>query len=125
LGVRCGGIMIIRNFLEAPSQLQSIHDGQGRGKNSRVFDNADFDTPLKFINYVELEPESSVGLHRHGDNEEVYVVLSGNGIMTVNGERQAVKTGDLILNKPGSEHGLENTAGEPLRFLAFEVDLKR
>ena len=101
--------MIVRNFLDAPGKIQAIHAGKGQGKNARVFDATDFDTPLKFINYVEIEPGSSIGVHRHGENEEVYVVLSGSGVMTVNDERQAVKTGDIILNKPGWQHGLENT----------------
>ncbi|OGO33698.1 MAG: cupin [Chloroflexi bacterium RBG_16_56_8] len=114
--------MIVRNFLDAPGQVQSIHGGKGQGKNARVFDKPDFDTPLKFINYVELEPGASIGVHRHGDNEEVYVVLSGNGVMIVNDERQAVKTGDIILNKPGWEHGIENTSLEHLAIFVFEVD---
>jgi mannose-6-phosphate isomerase-like protein (cupin superfamily) len=88
-----------------------------------VFVKADFDTPLSFINYAELEPGASIGVHRHGENEEVYVVLSGSGVMTVNGERRAVRKGDVILNKPGWEHGLENASEEPLALLVFEVDL--
>jgi hypothetical protein len=42
--------MIVKNFLEAPGELQAMN--KGRGKNSLVFDAADFDTPLKFIRYV-------------------------------------------------------------------------
>ncbi len=114
--------MIVRNFLEAPFRVQSIHHGEGLGKNARVFDKPDFDTPLKFINYVELEPGASIGVHRHGENEEVYVILSGRGMMAVNGETRGVKTGDVILNKPGWEHGLENTSQEPLAVFVFEVD---
>ncbi len=115
-------MMIVRNFLDAPGKVQSIHQGKGVGKNARVFDQSDFDTPLKFINYVELEPGATIGVHRHGANEEVYVVLAGNGVMIVNDERQAVKTGDIILNKPGWAHGIENTSPEPLAMLVFEVD---
>ena len=114
--------MIIRNFLDAPGKIQPIHDGKGVGKNARVFDQNDFDTPLKFINYVELESGASIGVHRHGQNEEVYVVLSGNGLMITNDERQAVKTGDIILNKPGWEHGIENISQEPLAVFVFEVN---
>jgi mannose-6-phosphate isomerase-like protein (cupin superfamily) len=115
--------MIIRNLFEAPGRVHAIHEGSGQGKDARVFDSADFDTPLKFINYAELEPGASIGVHRHGENEEVYVVLSGRGLMMVNGERRAVGPGDVILNKPGWEHGLENTSAEPLALLVFEVDL--
>jgi quercetin dioxygenase-like cupin family protein len=114
--------MIVRNFLETPGKIQSIHSGKGVGKNARVFDASDFDTPLRFINYVELEPGATIGVHRHGANEEVYVVLAGNGVMIVNEERRAVKTGDIIVNKPGWEHGIENTSSERLAILVFEVD---
>ncbi len=117
--------MIIRNFLEAPGKVQSIHAGKGLGRNARVFEAADFDTALRFINYVEMEPGSSIGVHRHGDNEEVYVVLAGAGVMTVNHGRREVKTGDIILNKPGWEHGLENTSDQTLCLFVFEVDQAR
>jgi len=120
-----GTIMIVRNFLEAPGKVQSIHGGKGLGNNARVFEPADFDTPLRFINYVEMEPGSSIGLHRHGENEEVYVVLAGDGLMTVNDERRAVKAGDVILNKPGWQHGLENTSGQILKLFVFEVNQVR
>jgi len=51
-----------------------------------------------------------LGNTHHGANEEVYVILSGHGTMTVNDESQAVKPGDVILNKPGWQHGLDNTS---------------
>ena len=114
--------MIVRNFLEAPYQVQSVHEGKGVGKNAKVFSAEDFDTPLKFIYYTQMEPGASIGVHPHGENEEVYVVLSGRGSMTVNDERQPVKTGDIILNKPGWRHGIENTSDEPLKLFVFEVD---
>ena len=114
--------MIVRNFLQAPYQVQSVHEGKGVGKNAKVFSAEDFDTPLKFIYYTQMEPGASIGVHPHGENEEVYVVLSGRGIMTVNDERQPVKPGDIILNKPGWRHGIENTSDEPLKLFVFEVD---
>ena len=114
--------MIIRNFLEAPYKVQAVHEGKGVGKNAKVFSAEDFDTPLKFIYFTQMEPGASIGVHPHGENEEVYVVLSGSGIMTVNDESQPVKTGDIILNKPGWRHGIENTSDEPLKLFVFEVD---
>jgi mannose-6-phosphate isomerase-like protein (cupin superfamily) len=117
--------VIIRNFLEAPGKRQSVHEGVGQSWNVRVFDNADFDTALKFINYLEMEPGSTIGVHKHSANEEVYVVLAGSGVMTVNDDRRAVKTGDIIVNKPGWAHGLENTSEEILKLFVFEVEQER
>jgi len=113
--------MLIRNIYQTPYEVQPIHAGKGQGKNALVFDRADFDTPIRFIRYCELEVGASIGVHPHGQNEEVYVVLSGRGVMTVTGASQPVGPGDVILNKPGWSHGLENTAGEPLQLFVFEV----
>lgn len=115
--------MLIRNLFAAPYTLQSIHAGKGRGKNALVFAASDFDTPCKFIRYVELEPEASIGDHPHGQNEEIYVILAGRGKMRVNGASQVVQAGDVILNKPGWQHGLENISTEPLKVFVFEVDM--
>ena len=113
--------MIIRNYLETAYELEASHGGQGQVKNVRLFEAEDFDTKLRFIYYVEMEPGTSIGYHQHGDNEEAYVVMEGNGLMTVNDEARAVKTGDVILNKPGWSHGLENTSDRILKLLVFEV----
>ena len=114
--------MIVRNFYETPGQMVSLHDGDGMGKNVQLYGAQDFDTPLRFINYTELGPGCSIGEHPHGHDEEVYVILSGHGVMTVNGEALAVKPGDVLLNKPYWNHGLANdTADETLCILVFEA----
>jgi oxalate decarboxylase/phosphoglucose isomerase-like protein (cupin superfamily) len=43
----------------------------------------------------------------------------------VNDTSQVVKTGDVILNKPRWQHGLENTSQEPLKLFVFEMDRVR
>ena len=113
--------MIIRNYLETAYELGPSHKGQGSVKNVRLFEAEDFDTRLRFIYYLEMEPGTSIGYHQHGDNEEAYIVMEGKGLMTVNEEARAVKTGDVILNKPGWSHGLENTSDQVLKLLVFEV----
>jgi mannose-6-phosphate isomerase-like protein (cupin superfamily) len=113
--------MLIRNFFAVDGEYHSIHDGEGKGKDIRVFDKQDFETNLNFVIYVELDPAASIGYHKHGENEEVYVILEGSGSMTVNGEERLVKPGDVIINKMGWSHGLVNTSNVPLRILVFEV----
>jgi mannose-6-phosphate isomerase-like protein (cupin superfamily) len=113
--------MIVKNFFEVAYQTKSSHGGKGLVKDARVFDEQDFETALRFVIYNALQPGSSIGVHPHGEDEEVYVILSGEGLMTVNDETRAVKTGDVIVNKPGWSHGLENTSDQPLEILVFEV----
>jgi quercetin dioxygenase-like cupin family protein len=116
--------MIIRNYLDAPLRTASSHSGQGEVRSVKLYSNEDFDTGLKFFYYMELPPGTSIGYHTHKDNEEVYVVLEGNGIMTVNGEARAVKPGDVLLNKPGWSHGLANDSESVVKLLVYEADMK-
>ena len=113
--------MIIKNFFDTPSELQVSHAGNGLVKSVKLFDAPEFSTNLSFINYSELSPGTSIGYHEHGDDEEVYVILEGKGVMTVNGQSRPVSAGDVILNKPGWSHGLENDSDADLGILVFEV----
>jgi mannose-6-phosphate isomerase-like protein (cupin superfamily) len=66
-----------------------------------------------------LEPGSGVGYHQHVDNEELYVILSGQGVFTDNGNvEKPVGAGDMTLTLKGEWHGLTNTGNDPLKFLA-------
>jgi quercetin dioxygenase-like cupin family protein len=116
-----GARMIVRSFFEAEGELKPSHEGTGLVKQVDLFAHEDFDTNLSFIIYCEIEPGRSIGYHQHGENEEVYAILDGAGLMRVNGQVQEVKAGDVILNKPGWSHGLENNSSEPLKVFVFEV----
>lgn len=109
------------NFLEQPFQVESVHGGCGQCQNCRVMGPEAFDTPIRFFYYTVLPPQASFGEHKHGDDNEVYIVLEGEGRYTMNGESAPVKAGDILVNKPFATHALENTGDQPMRVLVFEV----
>ena len=49
------------------------------------------------------------GLHSHEEAEQVYIVVSGRGTMTVAGDTQEVVQGDLVLVPPATDHSISNT----------------
>lgn len=53
----------------------------------------------------------------HRQSEEMYYILRGRGVMTLEGERREVEPGDGILIPPGARHRIENLGREPLVFL--------
>lgn len=63
---------------------------------------------------LELEPGASVGYHLHADNEEVYFIMSGEGLYTEENETQYVKAGDIMLCRMGRSHGIENSGKDTL-----------
>jgi mannose-6-phosphate isomerase-like protein (cupin superfamily) len=76
---------------------------------------------LRFLHDDVLPPGTSIGVHRHQDDEEYYYILEGQGIMTLNGQQLPVGPGDITAVFPGGEHGLENAGTSSLRVLVFSV----
>ncbi len=110
-----------KNVLKLAKQRVVAHGGDGEIDFVRPFAGDDFETHLSFIDYAVIPPGHSIGRHRHGDNEEVYFVVSGTGHMTTNGMEHRVEPGDLIVNRRNWEHGLYNDSEEALTILVWEV----
>jgi len=73
---------------------------------------------IKEIGWMTLQSGSSIGLHKHGANEDAYIIISGEGIFTDGeGKETLVKAGDITIARAGQAHALRNDGTEPLRFL--------
>jgi mannose-6-phosphate isomerase-like protein (cupin superfamily) len=60
-----------------------------------------------------LKPGSGIGYHEQKE-DEIYYVLSGRGMMTIDGESFEVGPGTAILTRPGSSHGLKQIGSDDL-----------
>jgi mannose-6-phosphate isomerase-like protein (cupin superfamily) len=69
------------------------------------------------ITIVEMEPGGFQHLHSH-EPEQMYYILEGEGLMTVNGEEKPVQAGDCVFFPSFAEHGLKNTGEGVLRYLS-------
>jgi mannose-6-phosphate isomerase-like protein (cupin superfamily) len=61
---------------------------------------------------------NSVTEHFHKVTEEFYYILSGTGLMKIDGEEQQVNPGDTIVILPGMRHKITNNGTVPLVLLA-------
>lgn len=61
-----------------------------------------------------IQVRQGVKSHYHAKHDEIVYVLSGKGVMTVEGETQAIKAGDLILMRRGVAHSVINKSAQPL-----------
>jgi mannose-6-phosphate isomerase-like protein (cupin superfamily) len=66
-----------------------------------------------------LQPGSSIGYHRHEGDYEAYYFIRGEGMFNDNGREYPVRAGDCTLIGVGESHGIENTGGEDLEFIAL------
>jgi len=63
----------------------------------------------------------SVSLHAHSDKWEVFLVESGVGVMTVDGQKYPLKPGTCVVIEPDEKHNMANTGKEDLVLTYFGV----
>jgi mannose-6-phosphate isomerase-like protein (cupin superfamily) len=106
---------LIRNVVEVPWQEFPGHFGGALSKplvrpetaGSRLID-------YRISCY---QPMAHVALHTHKVQEQVYHVLDGEGMMEMDGKRQAVRKHDVIYIPSGVEHAISNTGLTDLTFI--------
>lgn len=101
---------MISTIREQFETVERCHGGDGSVLNYSTFKKQRDGREVDFIDLVVVPPKSSIGRHRHGDNEEWYVILDGQAEMWVNGRDTTVGSGDIVMNPPFGEHGLVNTS---------------
>ena len=90
------------------------HNGGGQTVGYSFFDK----TPGLTLVFRKraLKPGSAIGYHEQHE-DEIYYVLSGHGLMTVDGKSFDVGPGTAVLTRPGSSHGIKPTGVEDLVLL--------
>jgi mannose-6-phosphate isomerase-like protein (cupin superfamily) len=68
-----------------------------------------------------LPPGASIGQHDHVDEDEIYIIQKGQGLMTDGGKEFPVAAGDAILTGQGASHSIKNTGTEDLVVTAVIV----
>lgn len=109
-----GGYILERDA-ELKREGPAPHSGPGRSTGYSFFEKASPPFKIVFRKRV-LHPGAAIGYHLQKE-DEVYYILSGTGIMQMNGAEFPVKPGDGILTRPGSSHGLKQTGNEDLVLL--------
>jgi quercetin dioxygenase-like cupin family protein len=100
---------------------QPLYDGAGVLGLERYF--ADSTRLTSSVLRYHFEPGVSEGMHRHDaaatdsctpeDSDELYLVISGELVMTVEGERTTLAAGDAAYAPAGTWHGITNESEAP------------
>jgi mannose-6-phosphate isomerase-like protein (cupin superfamily) len=113
------GGFIVQHDAEVAKNEPGTHDGGGQTIGYSFFDK----TPgMKFVfRKRALHPGAGVGHHEQHE-DEVYYVLSGKGVMTVDGTPVDMTPGTAVLTRPGSTHSLKQVGGDDLVVLiSYEI----
>jgi mannose-6-phosphate isomerase-like protein (cupin superfamily) len=116
---RTKGGFIVQHDADIAKNEPGTHDGGGQTIGYSFFDK----TPgMKFVfRKRALHPGAGVGQHEQHE-DEVYYVLSGKGVMTVDGTPVDMTPGTAVLTRPGSTHSLKQMGSEDLVVLiSYEI----
>lgn len=89
--------------------------------------------PFMAVDYMDLHilrPDCGIGLHRHRDNQEIFLMLEGRAFMVVGDwcqmpdrerslEIRTLRSGHFALLKGGNLHGLMNATDEDIHLFMF------
>ena len=113
------GGYIVEHDADVAKKEPGPHNGGGETIGYSFFANTPH-MPFVFRKRA-LKPGSGIGYHEQKE-DEVYYVLSGKGVMTLDDKPTDVGPGTAILTRPGSSHGLKQVGSEDLVILiAYEV----
>jgi uncharacterized cupin superfamily protein len=112
---------LIRNFNDAPAERfvrEPLYDAigirLGTGTAAEKL-GASFD--------IVAPGKMSCPYHFHYAQEEMFVVLEGEGTLRVSGEHLPVRAGDVVFIPPGPDypHQFINTSDAPLKYLSIST----
>lgn len=95
----------------------ACHDGVGALFLRVAIDMGDSDQSLLFVHDDVLPAGVTIGGHAHHGSEEVYYVLEGTGVLTLDHVESPVGPGDVSLCKSGHSHGIANTGTTDMRLI--------
>jgi mannose-6-phosphate isomerase-like protein (cupin superfamily) len=72
------------------------------------------------VTWIEVPPGAEQELHSHEEAEQVYVVVSGDAVLSAAGDSEDLVPGDLALIPPASDHVIANRGSEPLALVSVQ-----
>ena len=116
---------MIRKVKDQRSEIvENCCNGKGAIKIHHILEKDDFKGKCLLCAKVTMQPGTSIGLHPHIEDEEIYYILKGKGRVTDNGKVKEVEPGDAIVTGAGSKHALENIGSNILEFIGIIHPIK-
>jgi len=110
--------MVRRNGTATVEVREKMRGGAGSVRVEHLWRPEEMTAKARLFARLTLAPGSGIGFHEHVGEDEVYVILSGSGVLVDGAERVTVAAGDTILTGNGAGHAIEAVGSEPLELLA-------
>lgn len=112
---------VVISDLNERSVVHGVHGTEGVSQWKCFARRNDLFGSWEAVEWAGIPPGGISGEHVHSRTEELYFIVSGTGIISLDGKEHPVKAGDVILSGLGTRHGLRNVGPNELHWLVIEV----
>jgi quercetin dioxygenase-like cupin family protein len=88
-----------------------------------IFSLDDFDEKGHLLQVVTIPAHTRQRLHSHAKQTEVFYILEGEAMITINGVDYHAKPGDAFICSPGDVHNLWNKTDKDFKLVVFKINL--
>ncbi len=101
---------MIKKRSDQPVETRSaMRGGPGEVRIRHHMKPEDFGAKCRLCAELVLAPGSGIGEHAHENEDEIFIIQSGTGVVTDGGRESRVEAGDAIVTGRGSTHSIKNT----------------
>lgn len=100
---------------------ENVRGGNGALAMMHLFEQDELNGKGKMIARFTIEKGQSIGKHVHEEDGELYIIISGEGIVDDNGIQRIVMPGDAVWTANGEFHSITNAKDEPLLLYAIVI----
>jgi len=101
--------------------IKNLKGGEGTISIHHSFMNDELSSKMRHCSTTIIPPGASIGLHKHEKEEEVYMIIEGQGILFDGFSEEIINEGDAILTKCGESHSIKNNGTKDIRLMAIIV----
>lgn len=87
-----------------------------------IFSPDDFDEEGHLLQVVTIPPNTRQRIHFHHKQTEVFYILEGEAVVTINGVDCAARPGDAFICSPGDVHHLWNKTRSDFKLVVFKIN---
>jgi len=106
--------MVKKKSKQAVEIRSNMRGGPGDVHIRHHFRKEEINAPSRLCAELTLAPGAGIGEHEHVDEDEIYVIQRGKGMVADNGKEVEVEAGDAVLTGKGASHSIRNTGSEDL-----------
>lgn len=88
-----------------------------------IFSLEDFEEKGHLLQVVTIPPHTRQRLHSHLEQTEVFYILEGESVISINSVEYPARPGDAFICSPGEVHNVWNQTDGDFKVLVFKINL--